>query len=202
VLKVWHGDHTRSLRVVWLLEEIGLDYQIEKIPRGPALKTDEYLAINPFGTLPAIEDGEVRLSESGAIVQYLLDRYGEAPLKVSPNDPHFADYLQGLHFGEATLTPPLTAIAQHTIIRPADRRIPAVAAEGRARFGEICAILDRRFHDRKWFAGDVFTGADVMVGYALHLASLLNLMGEAPKHLGHYWDLLRARRGYKAAIVK
>ena len=115
MLKIYHSQQARSLRVVWLAEEIGMPHEIVHMPFNPAaLKAEDFLRINPFGAVPAIEDGGVRMTESGAICQYLTEKYGHAPFKKVLGDADYPAYLQWIHAGEATMTPPLGAVAQHT----------------------------------------------------------------------------------------
>lgn len=203
MLKIHHGQHTRSLRVVWIAEELGVPYESHHVPFDPAtLKSDAFLSISPFGALPAIEDGGVRMVESGAICQYLTEKYGKAPFRRALGDPDYPTYLQWLHAGEATLTPPLGNIAQHTRLRPEAARIPQVASEAVETFRERLKVLDAHLAGKHYLLGAEMSAADVMVGYALHLASLFRLMSDAPTHVGAYWKRLSARAAYKAAVAK
>jgi glutathione S-transferase len=203
MLKIYHSQHARSLRVVWIAEELGVPYESHHVPFNPAsLKSDAFLSISPFGALPAIEDGGARMVESGAICQYLTDKYGKHPFRRQLGDPDYPTYLQWLHAGEATLTPPLAAIAQHTSIRPEAARIPQVANEAAETFKERLAVLDAHLSGKHYLLGADMSAADVMVGYALHLATLFRLMGDAPSHVGAYWKRLRERPAYKAATAK
>lgn len=203
MLKIHHGKHTRSLRVVWIAEELGVPYESHHVPFDPAtLKSDAFLSISPFGALPAIEDGGVRMVESGAICQYLTEKYGKHPFRRELGDPDYPTYLQWLHAGEATLTPPLANIAQHTSIRPEAMRIPQVASESVATFRERLAVLDAHLNGKHYLLGAEMSAADVMVGYALHLASLFKLLEDAPAHVGAYWKRLAARPAYKRAVEK
>lgn len=202
MLKVYHAKHTRSLRVVWIAEELGLHYELKHMPFDPAaLRAEEFLSVNPFGTLPAIEDGGVRMTESGAICQYLTERYGHAPFKRTLGDPDYPAYLQWIHAGEATLTPPLAALAQHTVIRPPERRLATVAAEAGETLRERIKVLDRHLGETGYLLGNDFTAADVMVGYALHLANLLGLLAEAPDDVAKYWQRLAGREAYQRALA-
>ena len=110
--------------------------------------------------------------------------------------------MQWLHAGEATLTPPLGAIAQHTSIRPEAMRIPQVAAEAAETFKERMKVLDAHLNGKHYILGADMSAADVMVGYALHLAALFRLMADAPPHVGAYWKRLSARDAYKRAAAK
>ena len=203
MLKIHHGTHTRSLRVVWIAEELGVAYESHHVPFDPAtLRSDAFLTISPFGALPAIEDGGVRMVESGAICQYLTEKYGKAPFRRDLGDPAYPTYLQWLHAGEATMTPPLANIAQHTSIRPEAMRIPQVASESVETFKERLQVLDAHLHGKHFLLGADMSAADVMVGYALHLAALFGLMKDAPSHAGAYWKRLSARPAYQRAVAK
>jgi glutathione S-transferase len=202
MLKIYHSKQARSLRVVWLAEEIGMPHEIVHMPFNPAaLKAEDFLRINPFGAVPAIEDGGVRMTESGAICQYLTEKYGHAPFKKVLGDPHYPAYLQWIHAGEATLTPPLGAVAQHTVIRPSERRIAQVASEAKDAFKERLKVLDAHLGETGYLISDDCTAADVMVGYALHLADFLGLMKEAPDDVAKYWARLQARPAYQRAVA-
>jgi glutathione S-transferase len=203
MLKIHHGKHTRSLRVVWIAEELGVPYESHHVPFNPAtLKSDSFLSISPFGALPAIEDGGVRMVESGAICQYLTEKYGKHPFRRELGDPDYPTYLQWLHAGEATLTPPLAAIAQHTSIRPEAMRIPQVATEAVETLKERLKVLDAHLHGKHYLLGADMSAADVMVGYALHLAALFRLMDDAPAHVSAYWKRLSGRDAYRRAVEK
>lgn len=203
MLKIHHGKHTRSLRVVWIAEELGVTYESHHVPFNPAaLRSDEFLSVSPFGALPAIEDGGARMVESGAICQYLTEKYGKHPFRRELGDPDYPTYLQWLHAGEATMTPPLSNIAMHTRYRPEATRIPQVAAESAETFKERLHVLDHHLAGKHYLLGADMCAADVMVGYALHLASLFKLMGDAPMHVRDYWARLQARPAYQRAIAK
>lgn len=202
MLKIYHAKHARSLRVVWLAEELGVPFEVKHMPFDPsALQSDEYLAVNPFGAVPAIEDGGVRMTESGAICHYLTERYGEAPFKRSLGDPDYPAYLQWLHAGEATLTPPLVSILAHTMMRPTEKRVAMLAGEGVERFHAHMRVLDKQMGSHGYLLGDELSAADVMVGYALHIAALLRLMGDVPADVAAYWARLSARPAYQRAVA-
>lgn len=202
MLKIHHAKHARSLRVVWLAEELGAPYEISHKPFDPAvLKADDFLAISPFGAVPAIEDSGVRMVESGAICQYLAEKYGKAPLVRRLGDPDYPAYLQWTHAGEATMTPPLTALAAHTMLRPPEKRIAAVATEAAETFRDRLKVLDKTLGETGYLLGGDFTAADVMVGYALHLGALMGLMREAPDDVAKYWKRLSERPAYLRAVA-
>ncbi len=198
---VYHCRHARSLRVVWALEEIGADYELQVLDfQGAVMQSTDYRAINPFGSVPALRDGDHALFESGAIVDYVLARAGSG-LRPGPQDADFADYLMWSHAGEATLTAPLAVIARHAMILPPDRRAPLAVADAHERWTQYADALAGRLAGRDFVAGPRFTGADIMVGYALHLAEVLDVVGAAPPRLHAYWRRLRERPAYGRAAA-
>ena len=103
-MKLYFAPNSRAVRIAWLLEELGLEYDVEKYKVGDrALRTPEYYKIHPMGRIPVLEDGETRIYESGAIVQYLLARHGDGKFVPDVNDPSFPEYLQWLHYAEGPL---------------------------------------------------------------------------------------------------
>ena len=107
-MKIYYAPNTRAVRIVWLCEELNLSYELERYALGdPKMRSADYLAVHPLGRVPALEDGEVRLFESGAIVQYILAKYGEGRLVPSVDSPDFAPYLQWLHYAEGMIMPPV-----------------------------------------------------------------------------------------------
>jgi glutathione S-transferase len=202
MLKIHHAKHTRSLRVIWTAEELGVPYEIKHMPFDPgALQSDEFLAVNTFGALPAIEDGGVRMTESGAICQYLTEKYGKHPFRRALGDADYGAYLQWIHAGEATLTPPLAALAQHTTLRPPERRISLVATEAIETFHARMRVLDKVLGGSGYLLGDDFTAADIMVGYAIHLGALMGLMPATPHDVQAYWKRFSDRPAYQRAAA-
>ena len=103
-MKLYFAPNSRAVRIAWLLEELGLDYEVEKYTVGDrALRTPEYYKIHPMGRIPVLEDGQIRIYESGAIVQYLLARYGDGKFSPKVEDPMFPEYLQWLHYAEGSI---------------------------------------------------------------------------------------------------
>jgi glutathione S-transferase len=202
MLKIYHAKNTRGLRVIWTAEEIGVPYELKHVPFDPAaLRGEDYLAINPFGALPAMEDGGVRMTESGAICQYITERHGKAPFRRTITDADYPAYLQWTHAGEATLTPALSQLVQHRVSRPQDKRVPMIADESVEKFQAHLAVLEAALGGKHFILGDEIALPDVMIGYALHLASLFRLMAEAPPHVREYWKRLQARPAYQKAIA-
>lgn len=199
-MKLHHCADARSFRVLWALEELGRPYDLVLLPFPPRFLKPEFLQTNPLGTIPYFEDGDARLTESAATVQYLATRDGPTPLSVEPGHPDYAAWLNWLHHGEATLTFPQTLVLRYRVLEPPEKRQPQVAADY-ARWFQKRTLLaaDSLADGRDWLVADRFTAADISVGYALLLADNLGLMDGLDPSLHAYWGRCQARDGFKRA---
>ncbi|MGA0606711.1 glutathione S-transferase family protein [Phenylobacterium sp. VNQ135] len=196
-IQLWHCPDARSFRPLWALEELGLEYELHILPFPPRVRAPEYLEVNPLGTIPALKDGDTFMSESAAIVQYLVTRYGPSDLAVAPDDPAYGAWLNWLHFGEATLTFPQTIVLRYSTFEKgrADQ-----AAEDYAKwFLSRLRHVDRALAAGDWLCAGRFTAADISVGYALLLANHLKLSEKFPAAVAAYWERLKARPAFQAA---
>lgn len=204
-LTLYHCADARSFRALWALEELGVPYELKLLPFPPRVLAPDYLAENPLGTIPLLVDGATRMTESAAIVQYLATRNGPSTLSVEPGDPAYGDWLNGLHFGEATLTFPQTLVLRYTRLEPQDRRNPQVADDyGRWFTARLKGLEPRLAANGGWYCAGRFTGADISVGYALLLAETLGLDARFSPAVADYWARLQTRDGFvrtKAAQV-
>jgi glutathione S-transferase len=201
MITLYHSSRARSARILWLLEELGIPYEVKEIAFTPdSLKSPEYLAIHPLGKVPAVRDGELTIFESGAIVEYLVERYGNGRLAPPLGSPLRAPYLQWLHFAEATALPPLSDLAQHTMFKPEEERIAAVAADARQRVVQVVEVLEQAIQGRRYFAGDEFTAADVMMGYSLTLMKWFGLIGAEQPNLSAYLTRIEQRPAYQKGL--
>jgi glutathione S-transferase len=155
----------RGFRVVWLLEELGLAYRLRPVDLLAVENDRDFLAINPAGFIPALQDGETIMVESIAILEYLLARHGSGSLAVAPDDPAFAAYLQFLHLGESGLAGPMNAV----LLAPEAERETRVTRWAQGTFKSRLGLIIRRLADCPYLAGDRFTAADISVSYALLL---------------------------------
>jgi glutathione S-transferase len=195
MIKVYHGALTRSVRIVWLLEELGVPYELATVPFVPP--PHPFSQQTPTGKFPVLQDGDVVIGESGAIVEYLIERHGAGRLAPPAGSALRGAYLQWLHFAEATMFPPLGQIAQHTMFKPEAERIPAVAEDGRKSFTRMLDVVERGLGDREFLPGPALSGADVMMGYTLQVARMLGLLGDAHPRTLAYLGRLAERPGFQ-----
>jgi glutathione S-transferase len=199
MITLWHCVDARSFRALWALEEIGLPYRLEMLPFPPRFLAREYLAINPLGTIPLMIDGDVRMTESAAICQYLADRYAGPPLAVGRDEPAYASYLNALHFGEATLTFPQTIVLRYSRLEPEARRLPQAAADyARWTLGRLRG-LETMMAGAEYASAGRFTMADISIGYALMLPQFTGLDDQTPEPLRGYFARLSARPAFGRA---
>ena len=197
MIELWHCPDARSFRVLWALEELGLDYDLHLLPFPPRVFAKEYLAINPLGTIPAFKDGPVFMTESAAILQYLAVKYGPQ-FAVAADEPGYADWLNLLVFGEASLTFPQAIVLRYTVLEP--DRAPQVAQDYGKWFLGRLRWIDRALADgREHLVAGRFTMADVSVGYALLLAHQLKLDETFSPAILAYWERLKARPAFARA---
>lgn len=196
---LYHCLDARSFRALWMLEELGLPYQLRMLPFPPRLLAKEYLAENPLGTIPLLIDGETRMTESAAICEYLAARYGPTPLAVSPKEAAFGAYLNWLDAGEATLTFPQTIVLRYSQLEPEGRRLPqAVVDYARWFLGRLRGV-ERALEGEDYLCAGRFTAADVSVGYACLLADQLGFSGQFQTNVANYLARLKARAAFRRA---
>lgn len=200
MITLHHCVSARSFRPLWMLEELGLDYRLVLHPFPPRAHDPGFLDVNPLGTVPALVDGDIRMSESAAICQYLAERHPERGLDIGPQEPARADYLNLLHFGEATLTFPQTLVLRYGRFEAPDRRQPQVVDDYTRWFLSRLRTLEPRLEASPYLCADRFTAADVSVGYALMLADDLGLAAHFKPAARAYWTRLQAREGFRHAL--
>lgn len=200
-MKLHHLPGSRSCRIRWLLEELGVAYEIETHRLGgPTLRSPTYRALNPLGLVPTLEDESAVLFESGAIVQYLLERHGSGRLEPAPDAAERAVYLQWFHWGEATLIPPLTDIMRHRFVLPEAERSPVALADARKRFLRRLEVVADTVRGRASILRSGFSAADIMLGYGLSLARSVGELPPEPGAVQAYLDELARRPAFQAAF--
>ena len=196
-----HCVSARSFRPLWMLEELEIPYDLKMMPFPPRALARSYLEINPLGTVPAMVDGTVRMTESSAICQYLAARFSPGKLDVGVDEPAFGAYLNYLHFGEATLTFPQTLVLRYLHFETGERRQPQVAHDYGKWFLARLRTLEPLLAEQEFLCAHRFTAADVSVGYALLLAKHLGLDQQFTPSVCDYWERLQARPAYGRAMV-
>ena len=199
MITLWHCRDARSFRPLGALEELGVPYDLKLLPFPPRFHARAYLDENPLGTIPLLVDGETRMTESSAMIEYLSMRHGDGALSVKPGEAGYGAYLNGLLYGEATLTFPQTLVLRYTRLEPEDRRSPQVAADYARWFLARLRGLDAVLATSPFYAAERFTGADISVAYALLLAETLDLSDQFPSAVADYWSRMRARPAFARA---
>ena len=198
---LYHCPGARSMRPLWTLEEMGLEYELVTLPFPPRFLQREYLEVNPLGTVPCMVDGDVNMTESAGISQYLVDRYGPTPLAVSVDEPDYGAYLNWLHRSDATLTFPQTLVLRYTQLEPEEKRNPQVAEDYRRWFLARMRCVEEATAEREFLCASRFTIADVCIVYAIHLANSLGIEDVFTPNVKRYWDAIIERPAYQRAAA-
>ncbi len=200
-MKLYHCQRARSLRCVWALEEMGLDYELVTLQFPPRVFDKSYKEINPLGTVPCLIDGDATMTESAGICEYLAVRYGPTPLAVTPDEQDYALYLNWLHRSDATLTFPQTLVFRYSALEPEERRQPQVVEDYRAWFLGRWRSVEAGLEGRNYLCADRFTMADICVAYALYFANTLGISEAMTPNVEKWWGRLTAREAYQRAIA-
>lgn len=200
MITLYHCAAARSFRPLWTLEELQLPYELKMLPFPPRVFQKEYLGVNPLGTIPLLLDGDTRMTESSAIAQYLVTRYGPTPLAVGVDEPGYGAFLNWLHFGEATLTFPQTLVLRYRFFEPEERKQPQVADDYGKWFLARLRAIEAVVADNAFVCAGRFTAADISVGYALLLATRNGLSAGFGPAVAAYWARLQQRDGFRRAV--
>ena len=200
MLKLHFAPNSRAGRIVWLLEELGLEYEINKMAFHPKdLKSDEHRARHPLGRVPVLEDGEVSIFESGAIVEYVLARHGDGGLKPAVDAPEFPEYLQWFHYCEGMVMPPVNTIVVQTILLPPDRRDEVALGQAQRLLSKAVAPINSALEGREYLIGN-FSAADIMLGHSVFMANRLGGVSDEMGNVKAYVGRIEARPAFDKAI--
>lgn len=201
-MKIYHVPGTRSIRVIWLCNELEIPLQVETIRRFDAAfkASPDWRAKSPTGKVPVLEDDSISMYESGAMVQFILEKYAAGRLVPTPGTQESAEYLKWSWFAEATFARPLGDISQHTSIKPEAERIPAVVHDAKARALLCLDGIDSHLTDREYLVDGGFTAADIMMGYSLFLARRNGVLSDEHKHATRYFKALLTRQAFQDAL--
>jgi glutathione S-transferase len=199
VLTVFHGKDSRALRVLWLLEELNLPFRLVNLPFPPRSRAPWFLEQNPLGTLPLLLDGETRLTESVAILQYINGKYDDA-LGVPPSSNEYGQWLMWTVFGEATLNYTLSVCLRYGWIERPENRKTDVVEYYKARFLEKVGFLSDNIGENEYLVCSRFTIADISVAYNFVLAEYMGYMDDLPHNIKMYWSRLKERAAYQRCL--
>lgn len=200
-IKLYHCKGARSVRPLWTLEEMGLPYELEVMKFPPRFLHEGYLNINPLGTVPSMTDGELTMTESAGICQYLVDCHGPTELGLTPKDRDYGLYLNWLHRSDATLTFPQTIVLRYTQLEPEERRLKQAADDYTQWFFSRLKSVEQATGEREFLCAGRFTIADICVAYALYLADTLGLRGGFKPNTEAYYKRLSQRPAFLRAIA-
>ena len=201
MLKVHFVAGTRAGRVVWLLEELGLEYEVNIMPfTKEGLKSSEHRSRHALGRVPVLEDGDISIFESGAIIDYVLERHKNGGLKPSSDSPEFPFYLQWYHYCEGMVMPPMNQIVVQTILLPPDRRDETVLNQAKNLLTKSLAPVNENLANNDYLIGD-FSGADLMLGHSCFMANRLGCVSEEMQNIKDYVARINARPAFQKAIT-
>ena len=194
------SSNSRAQRVLWLLEELQLEYNLNKIKFHPSeLKSDEHRKRHPLGRVPVLEDEEITIYESGAIVEYLIARHSNGELKPEVSDSAFPNYLQWFHYCEGMIMPPMNTIVVHTLILPEERRNEEVLRQAKNLLTKALLPVNQLLEKNKYLI-DKFSGVDFMLGHSLYMSNKLKCVSDEMINIKSYLNLLSEREAFQKAI--
>lgn len=212
MLTVHHLENSRSQRILWLLEELGVDYDIKRYGRDQetSLAPPELQEVHPLGKAPVVEDDGQVVAESGAIVEYLVGKYDDGTLLPEEGTPQRLAYTYWLHYAESSLMPLLLMSLIMTrietkapaLVRPIARKIAQSVREGYIdpNLDRHLAFVDKTLQESTWFCGEQMTAADCQMSFAIEAAEVRTDLRSQYPHLADFLDRIRARPAYKAAL--
>ena len=203
MLKIHHLGRSQSERIVWLCEELGLPYELHRYVRDPVtmLSPPELRVLHPLGAAPLIEDGDLLLAESAAIVEYIIVKHGGGRLKLGPEHPDYAAFLYWFHFSNGNLQPVMGRLMMVSRAKlPADH---PVQASVQGRLDRLMSLVETRLGEAPYLAGSEFTAADIMSVFSLTTMRLFQPIDLAPyRRIRAYLQRIGERPAYRRAMAK
>ena len=201
MLKVHFVAGTRAGRVVWLLEELGLEYEVNIMPfTKEGLKSPEHRARHALGRVPVLEDGDISIFESGAIIDYVLERHKNGGLKPSSDAPEFPFYLQWYHYCEGMVMPPMNQIVVQTILLPPDRRDETVLNQAMNLLSKSLKPVNDYLEGKDYLIGE-FSAADCMLGHSCFMANRFGTVSDEMANIKNYVSNIESRPAFQKAIL-
>ena len=213
MIKIHHLEDSRSQRILWLLEELGLDYEVIRYERDPEtrLAPDTLRAVHPLGKSPILEDGDVIVAETGAIIEYVIDTHGSGQMKPAAGTPEQRAWTYWMHYAEGSAMPPLLIklvfqmLPQNVngLMRPLVKAVTSRAQSGfiDPRVKEHIEFWDSSLAPTGWFAGDAFTAADIIMSFPLEAAANRSIAGQYANISG-FLTRIHERPAYKRALER
>ena len=202
-MKLYYSPASRAVRVAWLLEELGLEYEIQKFALGDrAMREPDYLSVHPMGRVPALEDRGVTLFESGAIIQYILANYANGQFIPEVGTPEFAQYLQWFHYAEGMIMPPMNTLVVETILLPAERRTEVNVKRSTKLLGQMLHAVNLNLANKEYLVGDHMTAAEFMTGHAVIMAQRFGIDMTDKPNIPPYVARLEGRDAFQRASHK
>jgi glutathione S-transferase len=200
-MKLYFSPQTRATRPRWMLEELGVPYELALIDimKGEQ-KNPEYMKVHPLGYVPALDDGGDIFFESAAIVQYLADKHADKGFAPALGTKARGEYYQWISFAMTELEPSLVTMLMQTRFLPEDQRNPETLAKAVERYKVVCAVFEERMKNREYIAGDRFSAADIIAGAVLSFGAMLGQGKEFPS-VQAYIQRLNARPAAKKAFA-
>jgi len=215
MITLHHLENSRSQRILWLMEELGVPYEIEHYERdkSTSLAPLDLLKIHPLGKAPVITDGELVVAESGAIIEYLVNKYDDGTLRPADGTPERMDYMYWMHYAEGTFMPLM--IVSLIMSRIESAKVPffvkpiAIGIVGKVRGGYLGPNIKRNLdymnqvlEKTSWFCGDELTAADIQMSFALEAAEVRTNLSTDYPNLKAFLDRMKARPAYQAALKR
>ena len=195
-------SNSRSQRVLWTLEELKLPYTLNKIKFHPSeLKSEEHKKRHPLGRVPVLEDDDVTLFESGAIIDYIIEKYDDnRELKPNKNSKDFPNYLQWYHYCEGMVMPPMNQIVVQTLLLPPERRDETVLNQAKNLLTKSLTPVNENLADKEYLIGE-FSAADLMLGHSCFMANRLGCVSDEMSNIKAYVERIKARPAFTKAIT-
>ena len=199
MIRLHHCHQTRSMRVLWLLRELGVDFEIVLHNFDKSLRSEDYLNLSPAGRVPSLEMDDDIIWESGAIIQVLCERFASPGLGRDPASPERADWLIWLHFAETNSQHSAALTQQHIALYDPATRSPIVTKLEAKRLEKCCAAVENRLIGRDYLLDAGFSAADICVGQAVYMARHFARLDDFPNTTGWY-TRITARPAFQACL--
>ncbi len=199
-MKLYHCAGSRSVRIRWLLEELGVDCELHEMPfTMEALQSEDYLRVSPLGRVPTLVDGELVMHESVAIAQYILETYADGRLQPAVGTPERGRFLDWMHYAEASLMVPMATFIRQLVFTPEGKRDEVALATAREKYAQLIVPVEEVLADRDYLLGE-FSAADCMLGYTVFLSAYVRVLDDATPNVQAYFARCRARPAWERAM--